>query len=136
MLRTLASLVVIAVMGVALLVPTHELGDTAVYGRAYLWGESSSRVNCGTQICWFVDHLERAQHALVGVALLTALLALVRRSFSVAIPVGASLLLWALAVVRASRGDGVALPFFWLSSFGVFFACAAAMGQRRLSDDG
>lgn len=120
----------------ALVTPTHVLGDTAVYGRAYLWGESSSRVNCGTTICWFVDGLEPAQHALTAAVLVTTTASLVRRVPTWA-PFGAMLVSIALAAVRSIRGDGVALTYFWLCLFATLGAAvcdlALAMNPRALA---
>jgi hypothetical protein len=34
------TLVTLLIFVLALFIPTHELGNTAVYGHAFLWGES------------------------------------------------------------------------------------------------
>lgn len=129
-LRVGALLLLLAVDASSLFVATHELGDTAVYGRAYLWGESSSRVNCGTQICWFVDRLEPIQHTLLALALLTAVLALALRRVRVCVPLVVTAALLALAAVRAANGDGVALGYFWLAVCAVVCSAALALIAR------
>ncbi len=67
----------IALLARSLSTPTHVLGSTAVFGRAYLWGESSARVNHGTRVVWFVDRWELVQHFVFGGAVVAALVAMV-----------------------------------------------------------
>jgi hypothetical protein len=96
----------LGVLALALVVPTHELGDAAVYGSAYLWGESSSRVNVGREIVWFVDLWEVAQHVLFAMATITCVATIIsgRRIALVALALGG---LIGLALQRSFSGGGV-----------------------------
>lgn len=114
--------------------PTHALGDTAVFGRAYLWGESSTRCNAvgeaGPEIVWFVDRAEVAQHLAFGlvIALSLACLASGRRLGLVALSFSGLL---GLALRRAIDVDGppvgVALPFFWLVAGWALVLCSVSI---------
>jgi len=97
----------------AFLEPTHVLGDTAVYGRAYLWGESSLRVNVGREIVWFVDRWEVAQQATFAMAAIACVVVLIQSSSRALLVVAVALLgLIGLALQRSLTGDGVMLPSF------------------------
>lgn len=97
----------------ALVEPTHVLGDTAVYGQAFLWGESSLRVNVGREIVWFVDRWEIAQQAMFAVAAITCVVVVILNSPRALRLVALALLgLIGMALQRSFAGDGVMLPSF------------------------
>lgn len=102
--------VTFGVLALSFVWPTHELGDTAVYGKGFLWGESSMRVNAGGRIIWFVDRWEIAQQALYGVAAVACVFTVANNSAR-ALRIVAMAFAWlvALAVQRSVAGDGVVL---------------------------
>lgn len=107
--------VALALLLVMLFVPTHELGDTAVYGHAYAWGESSSRCNAGgiggssVGPVWFVDAWEVAQQSVFGLAALFALATTFRARWMIVVVVLLAMLVL-LSVQRAVSGDGIMMP--------------------------
>jgi len=111
MLNRALAAVTLALLSLALVSPTHKLGDTAVYGDAYLWGESSIRVHQATTIAWFVDRWEVAQHALFALAAIACIVVLISGR-CLALAALALAALAALATQRAVTGDGISLPFF------------------------
>lgn len=103
---------------VAAIFPTRELGGSAIFGRAWLWGESSSRIYRGAGTVWFVDGMEVLQHALFGLQVIWAL-ALIGGSHHTRTNAANLGLLLALDLWRGHRVDGsstLALsgPMFWL----------------------
>lgn len=127
--------ITLALMILCLLTPTHALGDTAVFGDAFLWGESSSRCNQGRAIRWFVDDWEVLQHALFGVVVVGAAAALLTGEGQSAIAVPLALLL-ALDLRRSIDVDGAR---WWALTSGAFWVAFAWTGRllaaslRRIS---
>lgn len=121
--------------------PTHALGDTAVFGRAYLWGESSARCNAvgeaGPEIVWFVDGAEVAQHGAFGLVVALSLACLVSGRWLGFVALSYACLL-ALDLRRAIDLDGppvgVALPIFSVLVGWAFVLCGLSTA-RRLRDD-
>lgn len=115
--------------------PTHELGHTAVFGRAYLWGESSIRCNAGVEIVWFVDRWELGQHCLLVLSALTGLAVLAwKRGLDLMALSFAGLV--AVDLRRTVEADGsgwpqVALPAFWAFAAWALVLGAVAIAVRR-----
>lgn len=131
-----ASAITVLLLVAAIVWPTHQLGNTAVFGEAYLWGESSIRTNTGTSIVWFVDGWEVVQHAVFACTWAVALVAVAKPRVLVA---SGSLLaaLVALDLTRAIKVDssnwvGTTSPLFWIIIAWVLMLCTALVALRKL----
>lgn len=114
-------------LAVGLFAPTRQLGHAALFGRAYLWGESSSRIYRGAEVVWFVDGLEVAQHGLFVLTGLSAFTLMGGRLWTRGALALLGLLL-ALDTLRGVQADGgawlgVTSPAFWF-----FFAGWGLLG--------
>lgn len=133
-----APLLGLVVLGCSIFLPTRELGDTAVFGRAYLWGESSLRTFPAAGASWFVDELEKAQIALFIFSVLTAVWTLWRERL---IPLFCGLFstVTILDVVRGVQVDGSAwadltLHFGWVTMAAALSLSGLVMVRTRPSN--
>ena len=62
-IRQMMGVISLLILFASIWIPTHDLGNTAVFGKTFLWGESSTRVFQSTSVAWFVDPLEAFQQA-------------------------------------------------------------------------
>ena len=109
-----------------LVFPTRELGSTAIFGRAWMWGESSSRQFRGARTVWFVDGLEVVQHLLYALTALWAL-ALIGGSRRTRGNLRLLAFMLLLDLLRGAAVDGaqtlaLSRPMFW-----AFFAAWGAL---------